>query len=182
MGKNSTKKMVLAALCVSLGVLLPQALHAIPYAGQIFLPMHIPVLLCGFMCGGLWGLACGVITPILSSLIFSMPPVPYLPGMVLELAIYGLAAGLLYRKLNLNIYIALILSMLAGRVAYGLMNTLLFISGQNSEYSFAIFFTSLFVKALPGIIIQLVLLPVLVLGLQKAGIIPKPEKKTQAIK
>ena len=179
MGTSKTKKMVLAGLCVSLGLLLPQAMHAIPYAGQIFLPMHIPVLLCGFMCGGLWGLACGVLTPILSSLIFSMPPAPYLPGMVLELAIYGLAAGLLYRKLKLNIYVALVISMLAGRVAYGLMSTLLFIGGQGGEYSFGIFFTSLFVRALPGIAIQLVLLPLLVLGLQKAGVIEKPDKKTQ---
>lgn len=178
MKKVNIQKMVETALCIALGLALPQALHSIPGAGSIFLPMHIPVLLCGLLCGWSWGLACGVVTPVLSSLIFGMPPVAYLPGMVLELAIYGLVAGILYYKLKLNLYVSLLLSMLVGRVAYGLMQSVIFLTG-GSEYSFAIFFNSLFVKGLPGIVIQIVLIPVLVMALQKANLAQRPITKAK---
>ncbi|MEG1275596.1 MAG: ECF transporter S component, partial [Ruthenibacterium sp.] len=91
---NRTKKLVLAALCVALGMILPMAFHAVPNAGGIFLPMHIPVLLCGLVCGWQYGLACGVLAPLLSSLITGMPPAAFLPGMLCELAVYGLVSGL----------------------------------------------------------------------------------------
>lgn len=177
--KNQNEKirnMVFAALCVAIGLALPQAMHSIPEAGRVFLPMHIPVLLCGLLCGSLWGFGCGLLTPILSSLLFSMPPAPYLPGMVLELATYGLVAGLLYRKFKLNVYVSLVSAMILGRVVYGLMNAAIFLSGGN-EYSLAVFFTSLFIKALPGIVIQIALLPLLVIGLEKAGVVLKPKSK-----
>lgn len=181
MKKGNVQRMVEAALCVAIGVALPQAFHGIAEAGVIFLPMHIPVLLCGLLCGWSWGLACGVMTPVLSSLIFGMPPVAYLPGMVLELAVYGLMAGLLYRKLKLNLYVSLILSMLLGRVVSGLMNSIIFLTGGN-EYSFAIFFNTLFVKGLPGIIIQIILIPILVMALQKANLSQKPVVQVKADK
>lgn len=176
MQNTKIKNMVLTGLCVGIGLLLPQLLHSVPYAGQIFLPMHIPVLLCGLLCGATWGLAAGLLTPLLSSLLFSMPPMAYLPGMLLELAVYGLIAGLLYRKIRLNLFLALLLSMLAGRIAYGLLNTALFLGGSIGDYSFTIFFSAMFVTALPGIVIQIVLLPALVFGLEKTGVVPKAKK------
>lgn len=178
MKNKPLRDLIFAALCVGLGLALPQALHAVPGAGQLLLPMHVPVLLCGLLCGWQWGFAAGVVTPILSSLIFSMPPVAYLPGMVTELAIYGLAAGFLYRHCRWNINLSLVLAMLAGRVAYGLLNTLLMLTGGEA-YALQIFFTGLFVTGLPGIVLQLVLLPLLVLAIEKSGLVPAPQLRAK---
>lgn len=177
---TKTKKyiweMVIAALCVALGVVLPVAVHGIPNAGNILLPMHIPVLLCGLLCGPAYGLACGVVTPLLSSLITGMPPAAMLPSMVCELAVYGLAAGLLIllvrtKSQAANVYISLVGAMLVGRVVYGIVNALIFRAG---EYSMQVWLTASFVTALPGIIIQLVLLPLVVLALRKAKLAFQP--------
>lgn len=177
---TKTKKyiweMVIAALCVALGVVLPVAVHGIPNAGSVLLPMHIPVLLCGLLCGPAYGLACGVVTPLLSSLITSMPPAAMLPSMVCELAVYGLAAGLLILLVRTksqvaNVYISLVGAMLVGRVVYGIVNALIFRAG---EYSMQVWLTASFVTALPGIIIQLVLLPLVVLALRKAKLAFQP--------
>ena len=172
---NKTRKLVLTALFLALGVVLPLALHAIPNAGSIFLPMHLPVLLCGLICGWPFGLACGVLTPLLSSLLTGMPPAAYLPSMVFELAAYGLVAGLLLRFVRTksaaaDLYIALVGAMLAGRVVYGALNALIFRAG---DYSMALWLTASFVTALPGIVIQLVLIPILVAALQKFGLIER---------
>ncbi len=175
MKKNQTKQMVLAAMCVALGVVLPVAFHSVPNAGSIFLPMHIPVLLCGLLCGWPYGLSCGILSPFLSSLLTGMPPIAYLPSMLCELAAYGLAAGLLTQfahsgKRMVDIYVQLVGAMLAGRIVYGILNALIFSAG---EYSFAIFISGAFVTALPGIIIQLVLLPTIITILEKAGVIER---------
>lgn len=163
----------MTALCVALGVVLPVTLHAIPNAGSILLPMHIPVLLCGLVCGPVYGLACGILAPLLSSLITSMPPMAMLPSMICELAVYGLVAGILIRVIKTryniaNLYLSLLGAMLIGRVIYGALNSLIFRAG---EYSLQLWLTGAFVTALPGIAIQLVLLPVLVLALQKARLV-----------
>ena len=96
---NNTRRLVMSALCVALGLVLPLAFHAVPNAGQVFLPMHIPVLLCGLICGPVYGLVCGALTPFLSSVLTGMPPSSMLPGMMCELATYGLVGGLLGGKL-----------------------------------------------------------------------------------
>ena len=168
-----TKKLVLSALFVALGVLLPMVFHFVPNAGAILLPMHIPVLLCGLVCGWPYGLACGILAPLLSSLLTSMPPAAVLPGMLCELAVYGAASGLIFRfvrtkKMFANIYLALTGAMLAGRVVSGALNGLIFRAGQ---YSLQAWVAASFVTALPGIIIQLALIPVLVFALQKARLV-----------
>ncbi|WP_369298296.1 ECF transporter S component [uncultured Neglectibacter sp.] len=177
---TKTKKyiweMVVSALCVALGIVLPVAVHGIPNAGSILLPMHIPVLLCGLLCGPAYGIACGILTPLLSSLITSMPPMAMLPSMICELAVYGFAAGLLILVIRTgsqvaNVYISLIGAMLVGRVVYGVVNALIFRAG---EYSMQMWLTASFVTALPGIIIQLVLLPLVVLALRKARLAFQP--------
>lgn len=176
MKQFSTRKLAMAALCVALGVVLPIAVHSIPRAGQILLPMHLPVLLCGLACGWPYGLACGILAPLLSSLITGMPPAAYLPSMLCELAAYGLISGVLSQvvrtgRRGADLYIQLIGAMLLGRVVYGAMNALVFSAG---DYSMAVFLTAAFVTALPGIVIQLALLPGLVLLLEKARVLERP--------
>jgi thiamine transporter ThiT len=94
MNRGKTRRLVYAATCVALGVTLPLAFHGVPNAGSVFLPMHIPVLLCGLLCGWAYGLACGFLTPLLSFLFTGMPPAAFLPSLLCEMAVYGLAAGL----------------------------------------------------------------------------------------
>lgn len=179
MNHASIRRLVTTALCVALGVALPQAFHAIPNAGSIFLPMHIPVLLCGLTCSWAYGLGCGILVPVLSHLITGMPPAAVLPSMVCELAAYGLISGLTAKyirtgKRTLDVYIQLIAAMLIGRVVYGITNALIFRAGA---YSMQMFLTAAFVTALPGIIIQLVLLPALILILEKAKVLESPYVK-----
>lgn len=173
---SHTKKLVFAGLCAALGLILPMVFHTVPGGGTVFLPMHLPILLCGLLCGPWYGLACGVITPILSSLLTQMPAAAALPGMTCELAVYGLTAGLLLRlpirRRLPRLYLALVGAMLAGRVAAGLLNGLLFRAGS---YSLSIWLTASFVTALPGILIQLVLLPGLVLLLCRANLCTLPD-------
>lgn len=134
---SNTKRMILTALFVALGVVLPMAFHSIPNAGSIFLPMHIPVLLCGLICGWAYGLGCGVLAPLLSSLMTGMPPAAILPGMLCELAVYGLVSGLLLKVIHtkrtiVDLYLALIGAMIAGRLVSGALNALIFRAGSYS--------------------------------------------------
>ena len=168
------KKSILTAVCIALCVVLPQAFHAIPNAGSIYLPMHIPVLLCGLLCGWPYGLLCGLAGPALSHLFTGMPLVSMLPGMLVECVVYGLVAGLMMciktKKIYLDLYFSLIVAMLAGRVVSGIAKALIFSAG---EYSMSVWVTGSFVTSLPGIIIQLVLLPTIVFALMKARLIPE---------
>ena len=167
-----TKQLVLTALFIALGVVLPMAFHAIPNGGTLFSPMHIPVLICGLVTGPVTGLIAGAATPVLSSVLTGMPPAPVLPGMVVELSIYGLVSGLMMKLLKNNksfkkIYIALIVAMLCGRIAGGLINGLILNAGS---YTLAMWVTSYFVKGIAGIITHLLIIPVVVRALQKANL------------
>lgn len=173
MNTKQTKKLITAALCAALCVILPMAFHMIPNAGSIFLPMHIPVLLCGFLCGWPYGLACGLLGPCLSSLLTSMPPAAVLPSMACELMVYGLVTGLLYRRIKTgsriaDIYLPLIAAMLCGRVFYGILNALIFKAGA---YSLELWLAAAFTTALPGIVIQLILIPVILLALERSKVL-----------
>lgn len=175
MDHSKTKNLVGAALCLALGLLLPQFFHLIG-AGSVFLPMHIPVILCGICFGWQYGLVCGVITPLLSSILTGMPPIfPVGASMMFELAAYGALSGLLYRRINLNVYVALIAAMLGGRLVSGIMSAV-FYGMAGKAYGFQLFLTGAFVTAIPGIILQLVAIPVLVMALEKARVIEKPVK------
>ena len=138
MKQSHTKNLVLTAFCIALCIVLPMAFHAIG-AGATFLPMHIPVLLCGLLCGWPFGAACGLIGPLLSSLLTGMPPAfPTLPAMMLELCAYGVLTGLFYRKLRGNLYLSLIGAMLGGRAVSGIANAVLLgIAGK--PYGFTVF-------------------------------------------
>lgn len=169
--KTKTEKLVFTALCAAIGVVLPLILHAVPRAGMVLLPMHIPVLLAGLAAGPVAGLATGLMTPLLSSLLTGMPPLGYLAAMMPELAAYGLFSGLFIRLIHTksrlaNLYLTLLAAMLSGRVVYGLVNALLLSGGK---YAFSAWVGSMFVTALPGIAIQLILLPGMMMILDKTG-------------
>jgi len=173
MMKFDLKSLVFAALCVAIGIVLPQFFHSVPNAGSVFLPMHIPVLLCGFLCAWPYALLCGIVTPVLSHFITGMPPTAVLPAMVCELAVYGLVSALLFRfvrpkNLVVRTYIALVGAMLAGRLVAGILKALIFNVGK---YSLNAWVTSSFVTALPGIVILLVLIPAIVVALARARVL-----------
>lgn len=175
------KRLTIAALCSALCVVLPMAFHVIPNAGSVMLPMHIPVLLCGIMCGWPFGLICGVLGPILSSLATGMPPAAMVPAMALECAAYGCVGGLMMRFVRTkstvaDLYISLLTAMLIGRVIYGFAKSWIFSPGTAP---FAWVTTSL-IAGIPGIAIQLVLIPILVLALMRAKLLPYRYQKEQA--
>ncbi|HJB26091.1 MAG TPA: ECF transporter S component [Firmicutes bacterium] len=180
MKRNQTKNLVIAALCLALGILLPQVFHAFG-AGSTFLPMHIPVLLCGFLCGWQYGALCGLVVPLLSSLFTGMPPIfPTAPAMMLELCAYGLLTGLFYRRVKWNIYFSLISAMLAGRIVSGIANAA-FMGIAGKAYGFSAFLTASFVTAVPGIIIQLVAVPLIVICLEKARLMESPKQNAYRV-
>jgi thiamine transporter ThiT len=172
MKKSMTVNLTGAALCIALGLVLPILFHMIG-AGSVFLPMHIPVLLCGLLFGWQYGAVCGFIVPLLSSLLTGMPPIfPTAAAMMLELCAYGLLTGLFYQKLRWNVYPALLCAMLGGRIVSGVANAV-FYGMADKSYGFAAFLSGAFVRAVPGIVIQIVVIPVIVLALEKANVIKR---------
>lgn len=163
----NTKSLVKGSVFLALGIIIPYIFHATGIPGTIFLPMHIPVLLCGFILGKKYGLAIGFITPFLNSLISGMPPIyPVAIAMAFELATYGFLAGYLFKEKNYNMYMSLISAMLIGRVVSGISNYLLLTLG-GKPYALAMFLGGSFIKPIWGILIQLVLIPVIVNGIEK---------------
>lgn len=156
-----TKLMVYTAIFIALGLVLPIAFHFTGGGGPVFLPMHIPILLGGALLTPAAGLLIGIITPILSSLLTGMPPVlPTLPIMIVELALYGLTIAFLSKKFN--IYFSLIMSMIVGRIGAGLVVTFLvhFLNFRLPANPF-IYIWGTITTGLPGIIIQLIFIPIL---------------------
>lgn len=168
---TKVQKPVSSALCLGLCLVLPLLTGQIQQIGNMLLPMHIPVLLCGFVCGPLWGAVVGFIAPLLRYLIFGMPVIfPTGISMAFELATYGLLSGLLYRclpKKSLWLYGSLIGAMIGGRLSWGLVRFIL--AGlTNTSFPFSMFLAGAFTEAIPGIIIQLILVPVVLMALKKA--------------
>jgi thiamine transporter ThiT len=172
---SSVKRSIITAVCIGLCVVLPMLFHSIPNGGTLFSPMHIPVLLSGLICGWPFGLLCGLAGPLLSSLITGMPPMAYLPSMMIELAVYGLVCGLMInlirtKKLYADLYISLVVALIAGRIVAGIARALIFAPGS---YSMAAWATGYFVATWPGMVIQLALIPTIVFTLMKAKLIPQ---------
>jgi len=150
-----------SALLTAAGILLPAIFHAFGVAGKIFLPMHFPVIIAGMMLGPLGGLIVGGLSPSLSALLTGMPPFPMAVLMIPELMIYGLASGVLYRNLRLNIFVALIISMALGRIALGVSAWAL--AGVLGLHAGPVKFVVAGVATgLPGIVAQIALIPVIV--------------------
>jgi hypothetical protein len=118
----------------------------------------------------------GVALPIIRSLLFTMPPMfPTAVAMAFELLTYGLITGLIYllfkRKNILSVYVSLVAGMLAGRLLWGVAQYIL-LSSSGKEFTFAAFIAGAFTNAVPGIIVQLVLIPLIMFALDKAKLLP----------
>ena len=163
-------KMILAALFLALAYVMPFLTGQIPEIGAMLCPLHIPVLLCGFICGWSWGLTVGFIAPLFRSLTLGMPPLfPTAVCMAVELAAYGLIVGLMHKMLPKKvpfIYCSLITAMIVGRIVWG-MAMLVCMGITGGAFTFSAFIAGAFLNAIPGIIIQIVLVPIIVVVLQK---------------
>ncbi|MCQ2413700.1 MAG: ECF transporter S component [Clostridia bacterium] len=181
-------KLTYAAVCMALCMVLPTVTGGIPAVGKFLCPMHLPVLLCGILCGPFWGFAVGVTAPLLRFFIFGAPElVPRGIGMMAELAFYGLVAGLLFtllckkedvlfrgksKRFIAAIYVSLLVAMVAGRLAGGAMKVVLLAFGTIPTYAFSTFMTAYFVETWAGVIAQLILIPAIVIALRKAKLLP----------
>ncbi len=171
MKKNELKNLVVAAMLLAVGLVLPFFTGQIQQIGNMLLPMHFPVILCGFICGWKYGLGVGFILPVLRSALFSMPVMyPNAFAMAFELAAYGFFAGFLFSHAKWqclkSLYRCLITSMLLGRAVWGIVMVLILGLGVEG-FTLTAFFTSAFTKAIPGIIAQLILIPAIMLALHK---------------
>lgn len=173
--KNSerTNNLVMAALCLTLALLLPFLTGQIREIGNMLCPMHLPVFLCAFICTEKWAGAVGATAPILRSAIWGMPMMmPMAVSMAFELATYGIVASAVYHRLPKkawSIYAALIIAMICGRLVWGAA-AMVFYGLAGTAFTVQMFMAGAFLNAIPGIILQLVMLPPLVLALEKAGI------------
>ena len=166
------RRLIEASMCLAVGLVLPFITGQIPAIAKVISPMHIPVLICGLAVGWPYGLVVGLVTPLLRSLLFGMPALfPNAVSMAFELAAYGLVSGLVCaafpEKNPKSVYISLVAAMLAGRVVMGLVNAVLY-RFLGTPYGFREFCAAGFVNALPGIIIHLLLIPPIVLAIEKA--------------
>jgi niacin transporter len=164
---NPTPKLIVrTALFLALAVVFPIVFHQFGMAGRYFLPMHIPVLLAGFISGPVSGLVTGLLAPGLSFALTSMPPGYAVPLMTIELCLYGLAAGLFYYRLRMNVYISLLISLVLGRIGFaiGLLILGLFLE---LPYGVKTYFSVAVVAGVPGIVIQLVLIPPIVAAVMR---------------
>ena len=174
--KNSSpaRNVVLAALFLALAFVLPMVTGHLPQVGNMLCPMHFPILLCGFVLGGPWGLAVGFAAPLLRSVLFGMPPMfPIAIAMAFELAAYGLVSGVLWHKVKHTVpmmYASLVTAMVAGRLVWGAVRFVL--AGlTGSSFPFSAFLSGALLTAVPGIVAQLVLIPLILIALQKAKFI-----------
>ena len=159
-------KITLSSIFLAMAYVLPFLTGQVPQIGSMLCPMHLPVILCGLMCGWKYGLIVGLVSPLLRSLTLGMPPLfPTALAMAVELAVYGFVSGFLYQTLGKrthNIYIALIISMLLGRICWGIA-MFSFLGFNINKFGLSAFWLGAFVNALPGIIIQIVLIPLIVI-------------------
>lgn len=168
--RNNLLKMILAALFLALAYVMPFLTGQIPKLGSMLCPMHIPILLCGFICGWQWGLVIGLIAPLMRSLTLGMPPLfPVAVCMAAELAAYGAFSGLMHRALPKKkpyIYCSLLLAMVVGRLVWGA--AMFACMGMNGgSFTLSAFLSGAVINAVPGIIVQIVLVPILVMLLER---------------
>lgn len=162
------KRTVFTAFLIAIGLVLPQAFHFLPIGntGKVLLPMHIPVFLGGFLLGSGSGVIIGLITPLLSALFFQMPAIPLLPIMMIELMAYGFVAGFVSDRIK-STFLGVLITQICGRIAYAfailLLTNLLKITKINME----VFFAAI-TLGIPGIIIQLAILPLLIKYLKRS--------------
>jgi len=163
-----TKDLVMASVLLAIGILLPLIIHISGINGAIFLPMHIPVLIAGLIVGSPLGFIIGILSPIVNNLLTGMPPIPILWIMIVELAIYGLLSGYLYRRIKMSLLPSLILSMIIGRIGAALTLLALGMGFGLSVPPMNIYIKGITLTALPGIIIQIILIPAIIRAYEKS--------------
>ena len=173
--RKALKQLSLASMFLAIGLVLPFFTGQIPQVGSMMLPMHIPVLLCGLICGWKYGLMVGFVLPVLRSFLFGMPPLfPTAAAMAFELAAYGFVSGFLYNSSKWNsilaLYRCLIAAMIAGRLVWGAV-MVVFTGLSGSSFTWALFLAGAFFNAIPGIILQLVFIPAMMVALDKTGLV-----------
>ncbi len=171
MNYSKTKKLTLASLFLALALFLPFLTGQIPQIGSMLSPMHFPVYICALVLGAPYGILVGFISPILRSLMFGMPPLfPVSIAMAFEMAAYGAIAGIIYSKTKktlANLYFSLIISMIVGRIVWGSVQFIL-LTSTGSTFTFEAFLSGALFSAIPGIIAQLIIVPILVKALEKS--------------
>ena len=183
---EKVKKVTLSGMLFAIGLILPLFIGQIPAVGKMLLPMHIPVLICGLILGWQYGLAVGFLLPLVRSVLFGMPVLyPNAIAMAFEMGTYGLVAGWLYghakwqctKTLYRSLYRSLVGAMISGRVVWAFAEVIL-LGMTGTMFTWEMFLAGAFLNAIPGIILQLVLIPVLMVALKKAKVVPfrKPEK------
>lgn len=181
--RKQTKNLTLSAMFVAIGLVLPMITGNIPQIGNMLLPMHIPVFLCGLICGWQYGLAVGAILPLMRSFLFGMPPLyPIAIAMIFELATYGFVAGFLYNRSKwqcvIALYRSMLLAMLSGRIVWGAAEAVL-LGLSGSAFTWQAFMAGAILNAIPGIVIQLTLIPALMAALNKTGLVKFKQTHTE---
>ncbi len=177
------RKWTLSAMFVALGLVLPFFTGQIPQIGNMLLPMHIPVFLCGLICGWRYGGAVGLILPIMRHMLFGMPVLfPTGIAMSAELLTYGVAAGLIYSMSRWqcvrSLYCAVIAAMLSGRFVWGVVSAILLgLSGKG--FTWQMFMAGAFINAVPGIVLQLILIPAIMVALNRTKLVPFKKKSSE---
>lgn len=173
---NNVKKLAVTEMLFAVGMVLPFFIGQIPAIGKMLLPMHIPVLLCGFIVGWQYGALIGFLLPIVRGLVFGMPPLyPNAVAMAFEMAAYGFVSGYLYSHARWQctkmLYISLVTAMLAGRLVWAFAEVILLGIGGNI-FTWKMFAAGAFLNAIPGIIVQLTLIPLIMVALRRAKVVP----------
>ena len=172
MNYTKTQKLVLSALFLAIAYTLPFLTGQIKTFGAMLCPMHLPVLLCGFICGWQWGAAVGLTAPLFRSLILGMPKLfPSAVCMTFELAVYGAVAGIAYRllpKKKKYIFLVLLAAMISGRLVWGAA-MFLCVGASGGSFGLSAFLAGAVTNALPGIIVQIILVPTIVILTEKTG-------------
>ncbi len=178
---NTIRKITYSALFMTVGLVLPFITGQLQQFGNMLLPMHFPVFLCSFICGWKYGILVGFILPLFRSVVFSAPVMyPVAIGMTFELATYGFVAGFLYEKHSWkclkSLYISLFTAMIIGRLVWGAAQFVL-LGLQAKAFTFELFLSGALINAVPGIILQLILIPVLMVAMGQTKLVRFPKKK-----
>ncbi|AWI05913.1 ECF transporter S component [Clostridium drakei] len=165
---SNLQQMIRGALLIALGLILPVLFHGVRDAGSIFLPMHIPILIGAFVLEPYYALCVGVLTPLLSHVFTGVPPFPFVYIMIFELASYGLFISIFYNKFKMSVYSSLISGMILGRLVNIIGTFVLLHIIMSKPFKLSVVASGLFIKGLPGIVIQIILIPIIVYALQKS--------------
>ncbi|MBD5511296.1 MAG: ECF transporter S component [Lachnospiraceae bacterium] len=183
-GKKQLKTMVLAAMLLAVGIVLPFFTGQIPQIGNMLLPMHLPVLVCGLICGWQYGGIVGFILPLLRYVLFTTPPMPNGIAMAFELAAYGAIVGFLYNRSRwqciVSLYRSLIIAMIGGRIVWGAVRVVM-LGVMGNAFSWKMFMAGAFLNAIPGIILQLIFIPALMLVLNRTGLVHFHKMKKEKV-